>query len=413
MTEITRYQFFFNSAKGILNIESFSYFKVYLNRILALQNPNNQFVLAVEKLSIPFCFNQFNSVQGSSILPYQINVSGTGIYTGSVSIPDGNYCVSDMGNTIASLLSADIMANVPSITGVSILWVYNPATNRFSMKVIGSLYSGAVWELILGYCPITIALGFAGILDAEAIIFEVNEDYLTGMFSVNMNPISEIYVTSNLGDNNAYQCFPKDQFQVETQITDIVAVIHLERPSSYYIYKDFVNPIKIPLDRDSIDVIDFDLKDYSGKPLVGFDQSWNITFSISEVYVSKETRDQTQKTYINSSIATVPITQANFLQRNLVSQSVSQPVDQPSADSVTEIDLDILRQRLDDSLQQLRANVQKRKSPTADTATIPQSEAGTTTTPNSNQPTVTTPDSGQTEQTTSNIDGPAKRQRES
>lgn len=409
MTEITRYQFFFNSAKGILDIESFTYFKVFLNRILTLQNPNNQFVLAVEKVSIPYCFYQFNTEQGSSILPYQINVSGTSIYTGSISIPDGNYCVSDMGSTIASLLSANIMANVPSLTGVSIVWFYSPVTNRFSMKVTGSLYSGSAWDLILGYCPITRALGFYNILDADAVSFTVNQDFTAGMFSVNMNPISEIYITSNLNDNDSNQCFPIDETRLQTQISDIVAVVHLERPSVYYIYKDFVNPIKIPLDRTSIDIIDFDLKDYNGNPLVGFDQSWNITFSISEVYVNKETREQTLKTFINSSTPVVPINQTNFLQRNTVSQSLNQP----ATDSVTEIDLDALRQRLDDSLQQLRANVQKRKSPATDTATIPQSEAGATTTTNPNQPTIATPDSGQTEQTTSDIDGPAKRQRES
>ena len=406
--EVIRYQFFFNSSKGVLNIENnFSYFKVYLNRILTLQNPDNQFVLSVEKLSIPYCFYQFNSIQGSSLLPYSIYVSGSSVYSGSISIPDGNYCVSDMGGVVASLLSTDIMANVPLLTGVSINWGYNSTTNRFSMQIVGSLYSGLVWELIIGYCAITRALGFAGILDAEAIIFEVNQNYLAGMFNVNMNPISEIYVTSNLGDNNAYQCFPKDQFQVETQITDIVAVVHLDHPFPYYIYKDFVNPIKIPIEKSSIDTIDFDLQDYSGNSLIGVDQSWNITFSISEVYTNKEAKDQTRKTYINSITAAqppVPITQTNFLQRNLVPQP---------AESVNEFELETLRQKLDNSLQQLRANVQKRKSPATDTTTFPQSEAGAAAISNSNQPTIATPDAGQTEQTTFNIDGSAKRQRES
>jgi hypothetical protein len=74
MKEVARYQFFFNSFKGIAvdGNPSGAYFKVYLNRQLTLINPDNQFILAVEKVTIPVCFSQFTIDDLSSVLPFRL-----------------------------------------------------------------------------------------------------------------------------------------------------------------------------------------------------------------------------------------------------------------------------------------------------------------------------------------------------
>ena len=186
MTEVARYQFYFNSTNAVLDVsqDSSCYFKVYLNRILSLTNPDNQFYLAVEKVTIPNCFKQFTSSNSSSTLGYAIYVSSSSVYNGSISIPNGNYSVSDMGSLIATLLPADIIANVPSITSCSITWVYNKNTNRFSMQLFGSLYGGLSWELVLSDCAITKALGFYNFNAQEAVILTVNGASEQGLYNV-------------------------------------------------------------------------------------------------------------------------------------------------------------------------------------------------------------------------------------
>jgi len=399
MTEVTRYQFYFNSSKALLDVSQDSpcYFKVYLNRILSLSNPDNQFFLAVEKVTIPNCFNQFNYNNSSSTLVYAVYVSGSSVHTGSISVPDGNYSVSDMGNVVAALLPADIMANVPSITNCTITWVYDKITNRFKLQLLGSLYTGLPWELILDQCAITTALGLNSINDTEAIVLNVNAAYFQGQYNVNMNPIPEIYVVSNqLTDTNAFQCFPDGEFRVDTQISGNVAVVQLNHPAPYYICKDYVNPTKIPLDRTSIDMMDFDLRTYNNEPLYGLDQPWHITFSIMEVNMDA-IRAQQLRTYINS--IPPPINQVNFLERNRINEETSQ-------------NLEDLKQRLTDSLDQLRRNVQKRKSPATTSTTILEDSPGTDNTTASGSA-ITPTSSGKTEQTPIDINGPAKRQRES
>lgn len=399
MTEVARYQFYFNSSKALLDVSQDSpcYFKVYLNRILSLSNPDNQFFLAVEKVTIPNCFNQFNSGNSSSVIEYTIYVSGSPVHIGSISIPDGNYSVSDMGTVISALLPAGIMANVPSITNCTITWVYDKITNRFKIQLLGSLYSGQPWQLILNQCAITTALGFNSTNDFNSITIDVNAAYLQGQYNVNMNPIPEIYVVSNqLTDTNAFQCFSDGQFRVDTQISGIVAVIQLNHPSPYYICKDFYNPTKIPLDRTSIDMMDFDLRTYNNEPLYGLDQSWYITFSIIEMNVDA-VRSQQLRTFINS--IPPPIDQVNFLERNRTNEQTSQA-------------LETLKQKLTESIAQLRSNVQKRKSPSSATATLLESTTGTNSTTSSGS-TLTSANAGEAEQTSTDIDGPAKRQRES
>jgi hypothetical protein len=397
MKEVVRYQFFFNSFKGIAvdGNTSGAYFKVYLNRQLTLINPDNQFILAVEKVTIPVCFNQFTINDLSSVLPFRLRDAFTDFYTGSISIPNGNYSISDMGNTITSLLST-ALNTVPFMSGVSMNWTYNSITNRFSLQLIAT-YTVS-FTMTFTNCPITSAIGFTNYLDTTSPPITSNGPFVAGDYNVNMNPIPEIYVTSNiLSDSNAFQCFPLGTSGVQTTAAAIVAVIQLEHSSPYYVCREFKDPTQVPLDNQIIDTIDFDLLDYNGNILYDFDQPWFITFSITE-YANDGIRDENLRTFINV-IPPPPIDRVDFLGVK------SNETDQANT-------LETLKQQLTQSLEKLKTNVQKRKSPPTATTQVYESSVGPSTASSSNEPTITSTNAGETEQTPTDVNGSTKRQRE-
>jgi hypothetical protein len=401
MKEVARYQFFFNSFKGIaLDAEtSGAYFRVLLNRQLTLINPDNQFVLAVEKVTIPVCFKQFTIDNLSSLLRFTL-IDGLGdLYSGSISVPDGNYSVSDMGNTLSALL-ADRINTVGGISNASINWTYNTVTNRFSIQFIAT-YAG-VLNLVFTNGAITSAIGFTNYLDITARTIVANGPFVSGDYNVNMNPIPEIYIVSDsLTDSNAFQSFPIGTSGVQATATNIVAVVHLEHSSPFYVSKEYTNPMLVPVDRSIIDTIDFDLRDYNGGMLYGFDQPWFITFSITEYSTSEVIRNENLRTFINT-VRPPPITQVDFL------GNTSESTD--TLKDTTE-NLETLKQKLNESLIKLKSNVQKRKSPSSGTATVYEDSVGTTGN-TTNEPTPSSSDARETKQTPIDIDGSAKRQRE-
>ena len=408
MKEVSRYQFFFNSFNGIAvdGDASGAYFKVLLNRQLTLINPDNQFVLSVEKVTIPVCFNQFTINNLSSVLPFRLRDALGDFYTGSISIPNGNYSISDMGNTISALLSAELNT-VPYMSNVSVNWTYSTITNRFRLQLIATYPATpppVPFRLILSNCAITNAIGFTNYLDTVAPEIVANGPYTVGDYNVNMNPTPEIYIVSDtLTDSNAFQCFPIGTSGVQATATGIVAVIQLEHPSPYYICKEFTQPMLVPLDRMIIDTVDFDLRDYNGGILYDFDQPWSITFSITEYSTSDVIRNENLRTFINT-IPPPSISGVDFLG---IKSETSE-----TSDDTTET-LQSISEKLSRSLEKLKSNVQKRKSPSTSTATVSEGTVGTTDTTPANESTLTSTNARETEQTPIDIDGSAKRQRES
>jgi hypothetical protein len=403
MKEVVRYQFFFNSFKGIAvdNNPSGAYFKVYLNRQLTLINPDNQFVLAVEKVTIPVCFNQFTLDDLSSVLPFTLTDALGTFYTSSISIPNGNYSISDMGRTLTTLLSAELNT-VPAMSGVSMNWVFDYNTNRFSLQLIATY--PVPFSMTFTHCPITTAIGFTNYLNTTVPPIVANGAFTDGTYNVNMNPIPEIYVTSDtLSDSNSFQCFPIGLTGVQTTASGIVAVIQLEHSSPYYVCKDYKNPTLIPLDRSIIDIIDFDLRDYNGNILYDFDQPWFITFSITE-YSNEAIRDENLRTFINV-IPPVPLNRVGFL--GVKSE------EQEEEEEDTQDHLETLKEQLTQSLEKLKSNVQKRKSPSTAPAQVYEGPIEPSYAIPTNESTIASSNAGQTEQTTPDTDGSAKRQRES
>jgi hypothetical protein len=401
MKEVARYQFFFNSFKGIAldGSASGAYFKVLLNRQLTLTNPDNQFILTVEKVTIPVCFNQFTLDDLSSVLPFRLTDALGTFYNSTISIPNGNYSISDMGNTLASLLSAELNT-VPSMSGVSINWTFSSITNRFSLQLIATY--PVPFNLLFTNCPIVTAIGFTNYLDVTPPPIIANGPFVVGDYNVNMNPIPEIYVVSDaLSDSNSFQCFPVGQSSVQTTASGIVAVIQLEHSSPYYVCKEYINPTPIPLDRLIIDTIDFDLRDYNGNILYDFDQQWFITFSITE-YNNDALRNENLRTYINV------LPPASLSEVGILGTKSETP--EPLEESTT--NLDSLKQQLSESLEKLKTHVQKRKAAATLPATVYEGSTGTVDT-FANEPTFTPTNAGETEQTTTDFNGSGKRQRES
>jgi hypothetical protein len=395
MKEVARYQFFFNSFKGIAldDNPSGAYFKVLLNRQLTLTNPDNQFVLTVEKVTIPVCFNQFALYDLSSVLPFRLHDSLGFFYTSSISIPNGNYSISDMGNTLAALLSANLN-DVPSMSNASINWRYNHVTNKFSLQLIAD-YSQD-FDMRFTTCAITNAIGFTNLLDTTSPIIENNGPFVSGDYNINMNPIPEIYVVSDtLSDSNSFQCNPVGFTGVQTTATGVIAAIQLKHSPPFYVSKEFTIPTAIPLDRTIIDFIDLDLRDYNGNILNDFDQPWFISFSITE-YNNDTVRAENLRTYINVQ-PTAPLSTVGFL------GSSTEATEQP-------VDLVPLQKQLQESLEKLKTHVQKRKSTASIATTVSEGTTGTVST-SGNDSTSAPSNTGETEQTTIDSNA-AKRQRE-
>ena len=396
MKEVARYQFFFNSFKGIAldDNPSGAYFKVLLNRQLTLTNPDNQFVLTVEKVTIPVCFNQFALYDLSSVLPFRLHDSLGSFYSSSISIPNGNYSISDMGNTLAALLSANLN-DVPSMSNVSINWRYNHVTNKFSLQLIADYVTA--FDMRFTTCAITTAIGFTNLLDTTSPIIINNGPFVSGDYNINMNPIPEIYVVSDtLSDSNSFQCNPVGFTGVQTTATGIIAAIQLKHSPPFYVSKEFTMPTAIPLDRTIIDFIDLDLRDYNGNILHDFDQPWFINFSITE-YNNDTVRAENLRTYINVQ-PTAPLSTVGFL------GSTTEATEQP-------VDLVPLQKQLQESLAKLKTHVQKRKSTASIATTVSEGATGTVST-SGNDSTSASSNAGETEQTAIDLNA-AKRQRES
>jgi hypothetical protein len=169
---------------------------------------------------------------------------------------------------------------------------------------------------------------------------------------------------------------------------------------SYYTY-EFKNPIPVVLDRTTVDFIDFDLTDYFGNPLQGLTEPWNITFQISEINADEERR-QTLRTFINVP-QPPPLRTVAFLENR------SKNIDLNITNAGNQLEL--LKQQVNSSLENIRSDVQKRKSPTTPDGTLYQSVPGTQTTTYF-ESTIAPTSSRETEQTSTDFNRSSKRQRE-
>jgi hypothetical protein len=395
--EVARYQFYFRSDQGIDSPDSPTYFKTYMTNTLTLKNPDNHFVLKVQQLSIPVTYYQFNVANQSSILRYSVLLGTSILHIGSITIPDGNYNVSQMGDQLTSMLAQSILAGVPSITACDIFWTYDSISNKFGMRFVGNLISGVAWQVYLSGDTILNALGF-NYLSAD---WTVNDPYYYGYKQVNMFPLSQLYVVSDtLSDDESFQNFDDNTHQGLATHSSIIAVAQITCPVYTFFHYEFKNPIPVKIDRTSIEFLDFDLTDFFGKPLQGLTEPWNITFEIAEINTDAERR-QTLRTFINE--PPVPLRSVAFLENR------SKNIDLNIANAGNQLEL--LKQQVNTSLENIRSDVQKRKVTDSSDGEIYQSISGTQT-GTYYEPTIGSTVTGETKQATTDFDRSPKRQRE-
>lgn len=400
--EVAKYQFYFRSDQGITASSSFgvsdTYFKTYMANVLTLQNPDNHFELRVQKLTIPVSYYRFNAINGSSILQYSVVLGPSTLYTGSITLPDGNYSLCQMADKLSTLLAQNILANVPSITICDIYWKYDTISNKFGMRFAGNLIGGVAWQIFLSGDTIINALGYT-FLNAD---WTVNDPLVYGSKQVNMYPLSEIYVVSDsLSDAESFQNFEDNTHNSLATHSGIVAVAQITCPMYTYYNYEFKNPISVVMDRTTIDFLDFDLTDYFGNPLIGMTDPWNITFEIVEINMDVE-RSQSLRTFINEP-APVPLHTVAFLENR------SKNIDLNIANAGNQLEL--LKQQVSSSLQNLKSDVQKRENPASSDGEVYQSIPRTQTATYF-EPTLTSSSTGETKQTTTDFDRAPKRQRE-
>jgi hypothetical protein len=352
---VQTYHFYYQSNQanynGLNDSPPTAYCRFVLNKILTLPSRKYGFVITVNRVNIPYCFQQYNTEYGTNIVSFQLYDASTdvGFYASSVVIPDGNYTVQEMMTVLAPLISANIHAG--TTLNNTIDWIYDATTNRLGIKITGQKYLGNEWYIYFlpGVIPINL-----GIAELDTFISN-NTFYSYGTKSVNMNYMQNIYMVSDAySDMNAYAA-------AKQQSTDsnIIAVIPINKPPNELLEFEFRHPIRIPLDLDVINQFDFQLTDYNGRPLVSFDLPWSFHFSIDLVKVSQEDK-------LPPPMYPIP---------TLESTSFFMPTE-PIPESTPELDnqnlLD-LSEQIKESLLALKSNVQKRKSPPNQTTTVSES----------------------------------------
>ena len=121
MTEITRYNLFIDSKQR--SNGSNTNFNISLPHPIVLSNPNHYFQVKVENVCIPFSFKVINDTNNT------VNISSTGAIntTFVLSVPEGNYSISNLITTFKTLLNTHL-SNTCNI-------IYNSSTYIYPLLV--------------------------------------------------------------------------------------------------------------------------------------------------------------------------------------------------------------------------------------------------------------------------------------
>jgi len=279
-----KHEFYFQSDQsnfsGINEVPSTARCNFVLSKPLVLPSREYQFVMYVNRVNIPYCFQQYNTPYGTNIQSFQLYNATTavGFYASSIVIPDGNYTPVELISVMIPLLQTNILGGTTLSSTIN--FVYDTTTNRIGIKINPASLVGGVDDWYLYLLPDRIALSL-GI--AEQDDFVSNDTFFTfGLKTSNTNWMQNIYVIATLSDNEAYAA--KSQ---RARSSNVVAVVPINVAPNNFIQYEFYHPILVDLDMDTISSIEFDVTDYLEQPVVQFDQPWSFHVSIHQLYIPR------------------------------------------------------------------------------------------------------------------------------
>lgn len=276
MEPLNRYQFFLNKNQAEVQSRTSPYCEFKLKQKLTLSSPDYIFQFSINRVSIPLSFYNFNN--NNNRLKWTITAAipvGLINLTSTITIPPGNY---DLTQFIAAL-NAATLSSLQSQSGlfVAATWsfVYDPVTNKAGYKLATNI---AICTIQFDDCTISRALGF----DNSWSIVCNDPNFIYPLYTVNLYPISNVYVTSvGLNDNTSFEALGGT-----IDLSQVLATVPMDYLNIHYCSVEFNNPIKIRLTNDTINSLDFNLQDSEGN-ILACDQPWSLQLTIEEIPVPR------------------------------------------------------------------------------------------------------------------------------
>ena len=187
MTKVVRsYNLYLNSRQATIGGSS-NNCTFNITPALTLTNRSNRFQVSIPFMEVPYSFNQLSS--SFNTLQY-VFIDGSGTFTRTLYLPEGNYNISNFLVTFNAFLTTDIQSQRPLWTTTSLTMTYDASTGHVIMTITPAgtyltfkLSQNTVIALMLGFPQVdqTVSTG--------ARLISINK--------VCSNPINAIFLRSD------------------------------------------------------------------------------------------------------------------------------------------------------------------------------------------------------------------------
>lgn len=287
MSILNRYSFQFNSKQSSIVFNNGSCI-FQLSQPLTLTTDSSMFEIVVNRLSIPYCWYEYNATQGTSLFQYTV-VSGPTSTNYAFSIPDGNYTVNQIMRTICQLGTAQMVSN--SYISLSSPWryTYDEISNKVSISLTPP--TSTLLQVIILPTFLSNSIGFT---TSTSFLGAPSYSSAVSQINVNVNPSMFVFITSpTLNQQTNFQALRGNM-----EPANIICAIDVDVAPRCYIHKDFSVPSVTKFTNTTLSTIQFDLINSRGTELIGFNLPWCMQFDIYEKILDRTIAEQTMDNYL-------------------------------------------------------------------------------------------------------------------
>jgi hypothetical protein len=279
MTTILKsYNLFIDSSQRDEGVSP-SYFSILLQKPIIKTNRNSIFRVRITSVVIPFSFNQVNST--NNILSYTYNSVPY-----SITIPQGNYSITDLLTQVATLITAQ--------TTAILNFTFDQSTSKctlsfgsgnLSNQSISMTYSGAniIMMKMMGF---TSNINFTYTFIGNTFTTDTSDQV------VNVSPSKTLFIRSEtLIQNSNYESLVG-----KNEISDILTQIPIQTSFNTFLnWYDQSSDLFSEINNNIIDKINLYLTDSTSNDELPADSgllNWFIQLNIQEVYIDNQITDK-------------------------------------------------------------------------------------------------------------------------
>jgi hypothetical protein len=273
--EVNKYQLYFNTAQRTSGTAQHPYFSCKPSFVK--KSPLNWFEIQITSCEIPYQWTQVNSTNSSVGFSYARTGSST--VNGTLTLTNGNYDVNALITEIFYRLSLAI----PSYTWTNNTY-FNQPTNKIVFSIIGT--DNVATSITFNFASNTFIGTMFGC--TNNITFSYNSSNVstnaTSDTTVNVNPVSSIYIRSSLLKQLATNCGNSQENMVAgytSDISDIINKIQVLTPPYTYVFWINQVGVRTKISNSTIDQIDVYLSDNRSFDL-NITQNWTFALAIFE-----------------------------------------------------------------------------------------------------------------------------------